>query len=286
MSIIEIKSDNLTVGINTRGSELMYIKGIGGTEFLWNGNENVWSYRAPVLFPICGGLKEDTYIFEGKKYSLSKHGFARNSEFKGELINNSKAEFTLESDNDTLLKFPFEFKLKIVFELEKNILKVSNIVENLSDKTMYFSVGAHEGYYCPEGIEEYFIEFDEAVTLDSYILDGNLLENNSVRIIENEKCLPLKYEYFAVDALVFKDINFHKASLVHKNTGKKVTVEFNDSNYFLLWTKPGANYICLEPWNGIQDIVDSDYDITKKEGIVSLEPGKSFTAVHKVTCFE
>lgn len=99
--------------------------------------------------------------------------------------------------------YPFLFRLKITFELEKNKLKVTNSVENLSDKKMYFSVGAHEGYACPEGIEEYEIRFDENQTLESYVLNGNLLENTKIGLVKNSKKFPLKYEYFAVDALVF-----------------------------------------------------------------------------------
>ena len=178
--------------------------------------------------------------------------------------------------------YPFEFELKITFELFGNKLSVTNQVNNLSDGKMYFSIGAHEGYYCPEGIEDYYIEFDEPQTLDSYILNGNLLEKNSIRIIENETKLPLKYDYFAVDALVFKNIKFHKASLVHKNSNKKVTVEFNDSDYFLLWTKPNANYICLEPWNGIQDGMDADFDFVNKEGIECVEQGKLKVITHTI----
>lgn len=286
MAIIEIKNDKLSVGINTFGSELMYINGSGGTEFLWNGDKSVWSYRAPVLFPICGGLKYDKYTYDGREYTLKKHGFARKSEFKGTRLSDTKAEFVLESSGETLKMFPFEFRLKIVFELLENKLKVSNIVENLSDKEMYFSIGAHEGYNCPEGIEEYEIRFEEMQTLDSFVLDGNLLENNSVRIIESSDVLPLKYEYFAVDALVFKNIKFNKATLFHKNSNKKVTVEFGGANYFLLWTKPNANYICLEPWNGVQDIVGSSYDITAKEGIEKIEKGKMKTYLHTIEFVE
>lgn len=284
--IIEIKNDKLKVGINTLGSELMYIDGANGTQFLWHGDESVWKYRAIILFPICGGLKDDKYIVNGKEYSLNKHGFARQSEFEGKKISDTKAEFILKFNEDTLKCYPFEFELKIIFELQGNKLTVKNQVNNLSDKKMYFSVGAHEGYYCPEGIEDYYIEFEGPQTLDSYILNGNLLEENSIRIIENETKLPLKYDYFSVDALVFKDIKFHKATLVHKNSSKKVTVEFNDSNYFLLWTKPNANYICLEPWNGVQDIVGSGYDISHKEGIIKLEIGKSYETTHTIECFE
>ena len=286
MAIIEIKNDKLSVGINTYGSELMYISSSNGTEFLWNGNKEVWSYRAPVLFPICGGLKDDKYTFDGKEYTLKKHGFARKSEFAVTRISDTKAEFVLKSSKETMEVFPFEFRLKIRFELSGNKLKISNIVENLSENKMYFSIGAHEGYSCPEGIEEYEIRFEEKQTLDSFILDGNLLENNSIRIIENSETLPLKYEYFTVDALVFKDIKFNKATLVHKNSSKRVSVEFAGTNYFLLWTKPNSNYICLEPWNGVQDIVGSDYDITSKEGIIRLDAGKIHTFIHSIECID
>jgi len=286
MPVIEIKNDKLTVGINTCGSELMYINGEKGTEFLWNGDERVWPYTAPVLFPICGGLKDDTYYFDGKSYTLEKHGFALNSEFIGKRISDCKAEFVLTSNEVTKSVYPFDFKLTIAFELIENKLKVSNIVENLSDGDMYFSIGAHEGYSCPEGIEEYEIHFKDEQTLDSFILTGNLLENDSIRIIENSKTLPLKYEYFAVDALVFKNIKFNKVTLAHKTGKKKVALEFDKAKYFLLWTKPNAKYICLEPWCGVQDIVGSDYKLRNKKGIKKLKTGQSHTFVHTIECFE
>lgn len=286
MSIIEIKNDKLTVGINTLGSELMYITGSGGTQFLWNGDKNVWSYRAPVLFPICGGLKQDKYCYGDKEYTLLKHGFARRKEFLGTKLCETKAQFVLKRDAETLKCYPFEFELTVTFELSENKLVVANTVKNCGKDKMYYSIGAHEAYYCPEGVEDYFIEFDQPQTLDSYILNGNLLEENHIRVMENDMVLPLKYEYFKVDALVFKNVKFHKASLVHKNSSKKVTVEFRDSDYFLLWTKPDANYICLEPWNGIQDIVGSDYDITKKEGIMPLDAGDTKNIVHTIELTE
>lgn len=286
MPVIEIKNDKLTVGINTLGSELMYINGEKGTEFLWNGDEKVWTHRAPVLFPICGGLKKDTYNFDGKSFMMKKHGFAEDSEFSGELITDTKAEFVLISNEVTKSVYPFDFKLTIVFELIENKLKVSNVVENLSDGDMFFSIGAHEGYSCPEGIEEYEIQFDDEQTLDSFILTGNLLENDSIKIIENSKKLPLKYEYFEVDALVFKNIKFNKVALAYKDGKKKVAVEFDQAKYFLLWTKPNANYICLEPWCGVQDIVGSDYNLENKEGIIKLEKKQSYSFTHTIECFE
>lgn len=286
MDVIEIKNEFLSVGINTLGSELVYINGAGGTEFLWNGDESVWRLRAPILFPICGGLKDDRYTLGEKSYHLEKHGFAQTMEFCGKKLCETKVEFVLEANEKTLCGFPFLFRLKIIFQLEKNRLRVINTVENLSDKTMYFSVGAHEGYACPEGIEEYEIRFDENQSLESYVLNGNLLENTKIGLTKNSKSLPLKYEYFAVDALVFKNVEFCAAELVHKNGKKKVRLETGGAPYFLLWTKPGAKYICLEPWHGVQDIVGSDFDLEKKEGINSLKSCETKDFVHVMEFFE
>ena len=143
---------------------------------------------------------------------MEKHGFARISEFDCLKITDVRAEFVLKSNESTRLCYPFEFSLKIVFELLGNKLIVYNVIENLSITDMYFSIGAHEGYACPEGIEEYQIIFDDPQTLDSNILDGNILTHNTIRVLNNETVFPLKYEYFVVDALVFKDIKFKKIS--------------------------------------------------------------------------
>ena len=286
MSVIEIKNERLSVGINTFGSELVYITAKDGNEYLWNRDEKVWSLSSPILFPICGGLKNDTYTYMGKEYHLDKHGFAQVMEFNGEKISETKAEFVLRHNDETLKQFPFEFEFITVFELLGNKLKVTYITKNLSHKDMFFSVGAHEGYYCPEGIEEYSVSFDENQTLDSYILNGNLLENNKIRIIENSKSIPLKYEYFKVDALVFKNIRFNKVYLVHKNSKKRIALTFDKAKYFLLWTKPDAKYICLEPWCGVQDIIDSDYEISKKEGIIKLRGNGIHTFTHTIEIFD
>ena len=286
MSIIEIKSEKLTVGIDTLGSELMYINGAGGTEFLWNGEESVWSYRSPILFPICGGLKNDTYTLNGKAYTMPKHGFLRNAEFEGKKISESKAEFILNSNEERMEKLPFEHTFKTVFEVVENTLMVSYIVENRSGKEMYFSVGAHEGYSCPEGIEEYEVQFDEPQTLDTYCLDGTVIGNTTQRIIENSKVLSLKTEYFTTDALIFKNVNFKKVTLAHKNSTKKGVLGFDTPNNFLIWQKPGAKYICLEPWDGISDSVDSDGDITHKEAIIRLGADKTYKMTHTMEFFE
>ena len=283
MAILELNNGVLRVGINTKGAELTFVTGANGTEFLWNGDPDVWSGRAPILFPICGGLKEDTYYYAGKKYNLPKHGFARRSEFVGKKLSDTVAEFVLESNESTLQVYPFQFRLTVRFALNGNEIGVTNTVENLTDGEAYFSIGAHEAYACPEGIEEYEVRFDGKQTLDHWELDGNLLGNSCVRVLENADTLPLKKVYFAIDALVFKNVTFSKATLAHKTSGKAITLSFDGAKYFLIWTKPNGNYICLEPWHGIQDIVGSSYELNEKEGIIRLEKGASYEAKHTIS---
>lgn len=281
--LIKIKNDKLTVEISTYGAELQSIKNTDGIEYIWEGNPEFWSGKAPVLFPICGGLKEDKYLLNGKEYSLPKHGFGRTSEFECEKHDADSAVFLLKSNSETLNSFPFEFELRIIYKLNNNTIDVKYDVKNLSEETMYFSIGAHEGYACPGGIEEYSVCFDEPQTLNSCLLDGNLLDFSTKNIITDSKILQLKQEYFAVDALVFTDVNFSRATLRKNDGTREIIVDFPEHNYMLLWTKPNADYICIEPWCGIPDRVGSGYDITKKEGIIALDANNTYCTHHVIT---
>lgn len=267
---------------STKGAELISLVK-EGKEKIWIGDPDVWAMHAPALFPICGGLKEDKYIYNGKEYNLQKHGYIRFVEFEVESKTENKIVFLHKSNGETLKQFPFNYELRIIYTLEDSALKVEYSVKNLDETPMYYSIGAHEGYYCPEGIEEYSIVFDKNETLDSNILNGNLLEYETINVGENTCELPLKYEYFAVDALVFLNLKSRKVSLKNRRTNDEIKLEFDDHNFFLLWTKPGAKYICMEPWCGCQDFVDADYDFINKKGIIKLLAGEENTKTHKIT---
>ncbi len=280
--IITLKNGNLTVDISTKGAEIQKIEK-NGVNYLWSGDPAVWTGKAPILYPICGGLRDDKFTYEGKEYTMPKHGFAKISDFTVETASDTEAVLKYAGNEAYDREFPFEADFFVKYYLDGKSLKVTYNVVNRDTKTMYFSVGAHEGYATKGGIEDYSIVFDKEETLDSYILDGNLLEHNTLRIMENSKVLPLKYDFFKVDAIVFKHINSRKVTLKHNLSDYALSVEFPGHDFFVLWTKPGAEYICIEPWCGVQDPVDSDYNIVNKEGIVSLEAGKSFDATHIIT---
>ncbi len=280
MENIIIKNDCLKVEISPMGAEIKSVKDTSGNEFIWNADPDIWSGSAPILFPICGGLKDDKYVLDGKEYTLVKHGFARKSVFTVKDLKEDAVTFSLSDTPDTLKIYPFSFELEVYFELCKNKLNAQYRVINKSGKTMYYSIGAHEGYACPEGIEEYDVIFPKEVDLDAYELEGVLLKNEPTSIAKNCKVLPLKKDYFAIDALVFKNLGIESVILKHRNSDKQITVEFPDHKYFLIWQKCGAKYICIEPWRGFPDYENSDYDFVNKDGIMKIEAGKTDVSVH------
>lgn len=282
MAQIVLSNSEISATLSTKGAELISVKR-NGEEKIWVGTPEVWPSHAPILFPICGGLKDDKYIYNGKEYSLQKHGYVRFLEFELESCSDESAVFLHRYDEQTLEKFPFKYELRVIYTLNGNSLKVDYRVKNLSDEEMYFSIGGHEGYYCPEGIEEYSIIFEEPEMLDSSILDGNLLLHETVNVGKNTRELALKYDYFAVDALVFLNLKSRRVALKNNRTGYSIGLDFEGQDYFLLWTKPGAKYICLEPWCSHQDFIDGNYDFKSKPGIVRLSGNEETTKSHTIT---
>jgi galactose mutarotase-like enzyme len=188
----------------------------------------------------------------------------------------------LTQNSETLKIYPFNFEFYITYSLNKNSLKVEYKVKNTGDNTMYYSVGAHEAYACPEGIDKYSVKFEKSESFYSNVLNGNLLEENKILIAENTDTIKLNYDYFKVDALVFKTLESKKV-ILQNDSGRKIILDYKGFPYFLLWTKPNAPYICLEPWRGIPDGMNPSGNLTEKEGIIKLEKGKTDKSIHKIT---
>ena len=249
-----IKNTFLEVEISAMGAEIQSVKSPCGTEFIWNGNPDIWGKRTPILFPICGRLKDGTYTYNGKKYEMTGHGFALRKLFDIKSVSDSSAVFSLKADAETRECYPFEFEFEVSYTLIDNSLKIDYKAINLSDtEPMYFSCGSHEGYACPEGIEEYTLVFDKEVNLNPHPPCGTIVEAYTVPLANNVKELKLKDEFFKVDALVFEHLCVNKVSLVHNNSSKKIIVEFPGHDYLLFWTKYKAPYLCIEPWAGFPD---------------------------------
>lgn len=277
--MITIKNDILTAVIDTHGAQLASLKK-DGREILWDGNPEWWEDTAPVLFPICSNLKNGSYKFGGKEYAMSSHGFAKQIDFIVKSISEDEVCLTTSSNEDTLSVYPFDFEFSVLFKLENNKLVTKYITTNTSDEDMYYSVGAHEGYACPEGVENYDVVFNKEEKFDACILEGPILSYEKEKLLPDGKVISLKPDYFTVDAIILEHINSDEISLVNKTTGYEIKVEIADFENLLIWSIPGAPFVCLEPWCGFPDFIDTDGDFTKKHSIIKLAPKTTDIKTH------
>ena len=280
MSLYTIKNECLTVRISTLGAEMQSIVDNAGVERLWQGDPAYWTGRAPILFPMCGGLKEDAYYLDGVRYPMPKHGFARQEEWALEECGEGYAVFLLNAQKPC---FPFRYELRAVYQLDGNRIITTYRVKNLDDRAFWFSVGSHEAWAIPGPLEKCTVEFEYPERLEHFCLDGSLLNGEIALMGENVKILPLKTEYFAVDALVFPRLKSRSVTLRNGVDDRAVRVDYAGKDVLLLWTKPGAGYLCIEPWCNAPDFVDSDMQIAHKPGCIGLNPGEEAERTHTVT---
>lgn len=279
--MVVLNNGILRVEIATLGAEIRRVT-MNGEERFYDGNPNFWTGVAPILFPICGGLKDDKFTLGGNTYSIEKHGFARVSEFEVESLTETQAVFLLKENEKTLKSFPWKFELRVKYSLSGSNIKVDYDVYNNNTDTMYMSIGSHEAYSCPEGVEDYDIIFEKNETLKAFSVVGTSISRNYDIVLKDSNTFPLYNKYFEIDALVFTDLKSRFATLRNRKTGKTTSVSFPDCSYLLIWTKPGAPYVCIEPWAGFPSFEDEGYDITVKEGINAVRAGEHYTNSHTI----
>ena len=271
----EIKNEFIKAKINSFGAELNSLQKVENKfEYIWQADKNYWARHSPVLFPIVGRLKEDTYFYKDKKYSLSQHGFARDKEFELLKKENDFIEFSLKNDEKTLEIYPFLFELNISYKLENTKLIISYKIRNKSEDKMYFSIGAHPAFNISKGD---FLEFENVEKTKRYFLNdkGLIYKNEDLNLLENR--LVLDENIFKKDALVFNDSNIKSVVLKDANSSKILKVEFEDFPYLGIWSKPNlAPFVCIEPWFGVADEEGFNQNIEEKRGIQVLEKNEEF----------
>jgi galactose mutarotase-like enzyme len=282
MTIIE--NDYLKIAISAKGAQLssLYNKG-AQIEHLWQADENVWPWHAPNLFPIVGGLVNNQLQVDGKAYTLSRHGFARQSEFELLEASATHAVFQLAANEQTTAVYPYQFAYQVLYDLIDNALRVTYKVINLDDKSIYFSVGAHPAFNIPfngEGnYEDYYLEFERAEKLDTHLLSTEGYLTNEIQPVDLDgQKLHLTRHLFDADALVFKNIQSKSVTIKSSLNNHTLKVEFPQFKHLGIWAKPGANFVCIEPWLGYADATVPATDISSKPAIQKLDKGHVFEA--------
>jgi len=272
-----ISNKILSASIKHSGAELFSLINNQNKEYMWNGNPDFWPKHSPILFPIVGSLKNDTYTFDEKEYHLSRHGFARDKEFKLIEKTESSATFSLSYNEETLQKYPFKFELQIIYNLEENKLNIGYKVINKGEIQLPFSIGAHPAFSLPEEFSNYSIQFEKKEQLEYSLLEDGLISNTTATLETSNNTVSLNYKLFENDALVFKALESNSLT-IFENSKPYLKVDFEDFPSLGIWTKENAPFICIEPWFGYSDTLEKSGDILKKEEILLLEANQIFNA--------
>ena len=269
--IVTISNLNLKAQINTFGAELVSLQKVEtNEEFIWEGNPEFWGKHSPVLFPIVGTLRNNSFLYDNEPYNLSRHGFAREQDFQIKSQSEQSITFSLLSNEATKLVYPFDFELLINYHLVDISLKITYTVKNIGKEMLPFSIGGHPAFSLKEDFTKYSLKFETSENLKSYRLIDELVSNRFDEIQLKEKNLPLSYSLFENDALIIKEMQ-SKSITILKGNIPILKFDFVDFPNFGIWTKVGAPFICLEPWVGYSDTTENSGNIIEKEGIKLLE---------------
>jgi galactose mutarotase-like enzyme len=290
VDVVTIASPFLTAEISALGAELQSLVDGEGRQFMTDADPAFWRGHAPVLFPIVGRLNNDRYQLDGVEYDMPKHGFARRSQFETVRPDGASVTFRLIDSEATRAIYPFAFALELAFALQGRILSMTATVINTGDKPMPASFGFHPAFAWPLPFggskEEHAIRFehDEPGMLKEITSEGLIAAKQRPSPVVGN-VLRLEDGLFSNDALVWDAL--HSQRLEYGVPGKPgLSIAFPDTSKLGIWMKPGARYVCVEPWAGIADPEDYSGEFRSKPGVFEVRPGANRAFRMSVTVSE
>ena len=286
--MIELKSDQLYVQFQTLGGALSSIKDKEGVEYLWQGDPTYWSGQAPVLFPICGSVRNDTVLYDKedgsqKEGKILRHGLVRKKEFDLVDQKENSVTFAIEDDEEMYANYPYHFRLEITYTVTgKTIRTQYKIYNKESEKSMPYFIGGHPGFNCPllddEVYEDYYLEFEKPETCtvpkpfpESGMLD--LKDRNSW--LNNQKEIDLNYDFFSYDAVTLDELGSRTVALRSRKHDKGLKLHFKEFPNLIVWsTLNKGPFIALEPWSGLSTSIEEGDRLEDKKDVKILKPGR------------
>lgn len=279
MATCTIKNERLSVTIAAHGAELssIYDKA-NDRELVWQADPAFWNRHAPVLFPNVGKYYGGHFTYNGTDYPMGQHGFARDTEFEQAASGENFVTYRLCADEESKKVYPFDFVLEITHRLNGNRLTVEWNVKNTDNKEMYFTIGGHPAFnvnVLPDtDFEDYSLVFKEGTEKLSYVLldaeSGTAIGDKVYELELTDSKYALKKDMFDKDALVFDGGQIEWAALALPDGKPYIALESKGFPNFGIWSKPGAPYVCLEPWCGRCDNKGFEGEISEKPGIIAL----------------
>lgn len=283
----QLKNDKLEIEVHPTGAELFSIKRVAtNRECLWQGDEAYWGRRAPVLFPFVGKLKNNSYHYQGIEYPMNQHGFARDMVFQLHEQSEHHLHLYTLSTPETLAVYPFHFRLDIQYTLHEQRISCNWGVRNTGKEKMYFSIGAHPGFICPpndnEYLSDYLLEFNADESSPRNLLSSGLYNGETEPVFHDSRTILLNDDLFLKDAIVLKNLSSSSVELKHKSGTTFIKMDFKGFPYLGIWKKPGARFLCIEPWYGLADNDSHNGDLELKEGVLPLQPEDVFYASYHI----
>ena len=287
-AVIELKSDQLQVQFQTFGGALSSIKDKDGVEYLWQGDPTYWSGQAPVLFPICGSVRNDTVVYENKDGSheigkIPRHGLVRKKEFDLVDQTDNSVTFAIEDTEEMYENYPYHFRLEITYIVTgKTIRTEYKIYNKESEKSMPYFIGGHPGFNCPlladEVYEDYYLEFEEPETCSvpkPFPKTGMLDFKDRSSWLDNQKELGLNYDLFSYDAVTLDELESRKVALRSRKHDKGLRLHFEEFPNLIIWsTLNKGPFIALEPWSGLSTSLEEGDRLEEKKDVRILKPGQ------------
>jgi len=284
--VIELKNEQLTVQFKELGGAISSIKDSDGVEYLWQGNPEYWSGQAPVLFPICGSLRNDKALYSSNNDSyiagtIPRHGLVRKENFDYKQIDDSTVSFSYKATEKTLKEYPFHFVLNIIYRLHGATLTTEyQVTSSEVDRSMPFFIGGHPGFNCPliEGdkYEDFYLEFEEEETCSvpkTFPETGLLDFRVRTPFLEKQRILDLDYSLFSHDAITLDQLKSRSVCLLSKKHNKGVKLDFADFPNLILWSTTNQSpFIALEPWSGLSTSLEESDVLEEKRQVTFVEP--------------
>jgi galactose mutarotase-like enzyme len=285
--MVTLRNGIWTAKISETGAELKSLADLStGQEYMWSGDPAWWNGSAPVLFPVIGGLKDGAYTYEGTQYTLGSHGFARGCEFAVTRAGADSADLLLASSPKTRESYPFDFRLKVSFSLERTGISVRYDVANAGARRMYFSIGSHPAFVVPfagGALENYYVLFEREEDLERWFFkDGTVVADKTAEVLENSRVLSLSRTLFDQGPVIFKHPESREFTIRNSANPRAIRVSTDGVPYLAVWSKPGAPFLCIEPWHGLPDMSNATGSLSEKEGIIALEPRGVFSTGYAV----
>jgi len=274
---VVLRSSGLAAEVAAAGAEVVALRDAEGRALLWSGDPAVWSGQAPLLFPIVGRLRDDALAHEGRTYPMKQHGFARRSEFELLSVSETDVVFRLSANDATREQYPFEFVLDMRYALEGDVLAMVASVSNPGAEALPLSFGFHPGFLWPlpygGGREEHQVLFEEPERAPVHRPVGGLLSDAVEPNPAASGVLALDDGLFQRDALIFRSLRSQRLRFgVPGRPG--LEVGFEGMPQLGLWSKPGAPFLCIEPWHGYASPENHTGAFRDKPGLVLLPPGQ------------